>query len=81
MGLHPADVERLLQLLKRLVDSGQTVVVVEHHEDVMAAADWIVDLGPKGGDQGGEIVAVGCPETLSEMASPTGEALRRRLRQ
>lgn len=78
LGLHPADVERLLQLLKRLADSGQTVVVVEHHEDVMAAADWIIDLGPKGGDQGGDIVAEGSPETIAGVASPTGEALRRR---
>lgn len=79
LGLHPADVERLIQLLKRLAESGQTVIVVEHQEDVMAAADWIVDLGPKGGDHGGEIVATGRPETIAGIASPTGEALRRRL--
>ncbi len=81
LGLHPQDVERLLELLRRLVDSGQMVVVVEHHEDVMLASDWIIDLGPEGGAQGGEILKAGTPTEIADEASPTGEALRRRLGQ
>ncbi|WP_104135227.1 excinuclease ABC subunit UvrA [Cryobacterium sp. Y62] len=68
-GLHPADVELLLQQLGRLVDAGNTVVVVEHEMDVVAAADWVIDLGPSGGDQGGQIIAVGTPATVA--AHPT----------
>jgi excinuclease ABC subunit A len=79
LGLHPADVERLVQLLRRLVGSGQTVIVVEHHEDLMVAADWVIDLGPEGGAHGGEILAAGPPEQIADESSPTGEALRRRL--
>jgi excinuclease ABC subunit A len=79
LGLHPADVERLVQLLKRLVEAGHSVVVVEHHEDLMLAADWIIDLGPEGGQEGGEILAVGPPAQIAGEPSPTGEALRRRL--
>ncbi len=78
LGLHPADVERLIQLLKRLVAFGQTVIIVEHHEDVMAAADWIIDLGPAGGENGGRILAAGTPTQIAGESSPTGEALRRR---
>ena len=80
LGLHPADVDRLLQLLHRLVESGHSAIVVEHHEDVMAAADWIIDLGPEGGDQGGEIIAAGIPAEIAQRKSPTGEALRGRSR-
>jgi excinuclease ABC subunit A len=68
-GLHPADVERLIQQLWRLVDSGATVIVVEHDLDVIAASDWVVDLGPGAGDQGGRIVAQGTPAEL--LRSPT----------
>ena len=68
-GLHPADVELLLQQLGRLVDAGNTVVVVEHEMDVVAAADWVIDLGPSGGDQGGQIIAAGTPATVA--AHPT----------
>src|SRR5712691_5649243 len=64
-GLHFADVERLLQVLSRLVDTGNTVVVIEHNLDVVKTADWIVDLGPEGGDAGGMIVAVGTPEEIA----------------
>ncbi|HSD73930.1 MAG TPA: excinuclease ABC subunit UvrA [Steroidobacteraceae bacterium] len=64
VGLHMADVEKLIRVLHRLVDAGNTVVVVEHNLDVIAEADWIVDLGPEGGDRGGRIVAEGSPETV-----------------
>jgi len=76
-GLHYADVERLLQVLHRLVDAGNTVVVIEHNLEVLKTADWMVDLGPDGGDRGGEVVAVGTPEDLAlNPRSYTGEYLR-----
>ncbi|MFN8151266.1 MAG: excinuclease ABC subunit UvrA [Solirubrobacterales bacterium] len=75
-GLHFADVERLLDVLARLVDAGNTVVVIEHNLDVIKSADWIVDLGPEGGDGGGEIIATGTPEQVAtEPASYTGRFL------
>ena len=64
-GLHPSDVELLLRQLHRLVDAGNTVVVVEHHLDVIAGADWIVDLGPGAGNEGGTIVSTGPPEEVA----------------
>ena len=70
VGLHMADVEKLIRVLHRLVDAGNTVVVVEHNLDVIADADWIIDLGPEGGAAGGRIVAQGTPEMLA--ARPTG---------
>ena len=77
-GLHFADVGRLLDVLQRLVDAGNTVVVIEHNLDVIKCADWIIDLGPEGGDAGGEVVAAGTPEEVAEMsASYTGQWLRR----
>jgi excinuclease ABC subunit A len=75
-GLHLDDVRKLLGVLHRLVDAGNTVVVVEHHLDVIKGADWVIDLGPEGGDAGGEIVAAGSPETLAGVAaSHTGKFL------
>ena len=80
-GLHFADVEKLLQVLHRLVDTGNTVLVIEHNLDVIKTADWIVDLGPDGGDRGGRIIAEGTPETVARaVGSATGEYLARVLR-
>ncbi len=79
-GLHRDDVDRLLGVLDRLVDRGDTVAVIEHHPDVMLAADWIVDLGPEGGGRGGRVVAQGTPETVAKRKrSYTGQVLRREL--
>jgi excinuclease ABC subunit A len=64
-GLHFADIERLIDVLNRLVDAGNTVVVIEHNLDVIKCADWVIDLGPVGGDQGGELVASGTPEAVA----------------
>ena len=76
-GLSFHDVEALLGVLQRLVDGGNTVVVIEHHLDVIKNADWIIDLGPLGGDRGGELVAVGTPEQIAEVESSfTGQFLR-----
>ena len=77
VGLHMADVEKLLRVLHRLVDAGNTVLVIEHNLDVMAEADWIVDLGPEGGDAGGRVVVQGTPEDVARAArrSHTGLVL------
>ena len=76
-GLHAADVERLLNVLHSLVDSGNTVIVVEHNLEVIKTADHVIDLGPEGGDEGGRIVAAGTPEQVAEVpASRTGQYLR-----
>ncbi len=77
IGLHMADVKRLVEVLQRLVDAGHTVIVIEHNLDFLAEADWIIDLGPEGGDGGGRIVAQGTPEMLAKnRKSHTGRFLR-----
>ncbi len=79
-GLHFADVEKLLEVLQRLADSGNTVLVIEHNLDVIKQADWIVDLGPEGGEAGGEVIATGTPEQVAEVeGSYTGQFLRQLL--
>jgi len=78
-GLHFADIQKLLDVLNRLVDQGNTVVIIEHNLDVIKTADWIIDLGPEGGDDGGRLVATGTPETIAAASNPssTGQFLRR----
>jgi excinuclease ABC subunit A len=77
-GLHFADVQRLLDVLGRLVDAGNTVVVIEHNLDVIKTADRIIDLGPEGGEEGGRLVATGTPEKVASVASSyTGDFLRK----
>jgi len=76
-GLHFADIELLLGVLNRLKDQGNTVVVIEHNLDVIKTADWVVDLGPEGGSDGGQIVAEGTPEEVSRIKSSyTGQFLK-----
>ncbi|MBU4585533.1 MAG: excinuclease ABC subunit UvrA, partial [Proteobacteria bacterium] len=75
-GLHPADIQHLLKVLGRLVDHGNSVVVIEHNLDVIKTADWIIDVGPEGGDMGGRIVVCGTPEQVAaEKSSHTGRFL------
>jgi excinuclease ABC subunit A len=75
-GLHAADVKKLLQVLHRLVEAGNTVVVIEHNLDVIKTADWLIDLGPEGGDAGGRVIATGTPEQIAQNAdSYTGQYL------
>ena len=79
-GLHFADVKKLLEVLEKLVEQGNTVVLIEHNLDVIKTADWVIDLGPEGGDEGGTVVAAGTPEAVSEVTeSYTGKYLRRYL--
>ena len=76
-GLHTADVHKLVQILQRLTEGGNTVIVIEHNLDVIKTADYIIDLGPEGGDGGGTIVAVGTPEEICRVpASYTGKYLK-----
>jgi excinuclease ABC subunit A len=76
-GLHFADVQRLLEVLQRLVDAGNSVVVIEHNLDVIKCADRLIDMGPEGGEEGGMVIAAGTPEEVAaERSSHTGEFLR-----
>jgi len=76
-GLHMADVEKLISILQTLADGGNTVVVIEHNLDVIKTADWIIDLGPEGGDRGGQIIATGTPEEVARVEeSYTGQYLK-----
>jgi excinuclease ABC subunit A len=74
VGLHMADVEKLIRVLHRLVDAGNTVVLIEHNLDIIAEADWIVDLGPEGGDAGGYVVLAAPPEVFLKAGSKTHTA-------
>ncbi len=75
-GLHPANVSDLLAALRRLIDAGHSVLVVEHDMDVARAADWVIDLGPEGGAEGGRVIGEGPPEQIARLDTPTGRALR-----
>jgi excinuclease ABC subunit A len=75
VGLHMADVEKLIRVLHRLVDGGHSVIVIEHDLDVIAEADWVIDLGPDGGNEGGRVVAAATPEQVVKAKTPTGQAL------
>jgi excinuclease ABC subunit A len=83
VGLHMADVEKLIRVLHRLVDAGHTVVVIEHNLDVIAEADWLIDLGPEGGSGGGRLVAQGAPEAVARVKgkSHTARVLRHFLKE
>ncbi|MFA5526480.1 MAG: ATP-binding cassette domain-containing protein, partial [Acholeplasmataceae bacterium] len=79
-GLHTDDVKRLLKVLHRIVDEGATMVIIEHNLDIIKNADHIIDLGPEGGDAGGEVIAIGTPEEIAQVkASYTGQYLRKAL--
>jgi excinuclease ABC subunit A len=79
-GLHPADTARLLTVLQRLVDAGNSVIVVEHNLDLVKAADWVIDLGPEGGIEGGQLIAEGTPEEVAKVKeSYTGQCLKDKL--
>jgi uvrABC system protein A len=80
-GLHTDDVKRLLQILNRLVDGGNTMVIIEHNLHVIKSADWVIDMGPEGGQHGGLVIAEGTPEQLSKRDdTPTGKFLREALK-
>src|SRR5262245_56202367 len=81
-GLHFADIQKLLEVLNRLVEQGNTVVIIEHNLDVIKTADWVIDLGPEGGDDGGRVVAIGTPESVARQSakSYTGQFLEAALR-
>jgi excinuclease ABC subunit A len=80
VGLHAADVHKLIEVLQELVDQGNTVLIIEHHPDIVKVADWVIDLGPEGGEGGGMLVAEGRPEDIVRVeASYTGQFLKSHL--
>ena len=81
VGLHAADVHKLIEVLQRLVDAGNSVLIIEHNLEIIKVSDWIIDLGPEGGDQGGELIAEGTPEELVDIPrSYTGAFLKDRIK-
>ena len=79
-GLHTDDVKKLISILQRIVDNGDTVIIIEHNLDMIKVADYIIDLGPDGGDFGGEVIAKGTPEQIAKCKnSYTGEYLKKEL--
>ena len=81
VGLHAADVHRLIDVLQTLVDQGNTVLIIEHHPDIVKVSDWVIDLGPEGGDAGGRLIAEGTPEQICRVKeSYTGKFLRPHLK-
>jgi excinuclease ABC subunit A len=81
VGLHAADVHKLIEVLQRLVDAGNSVLIIEHNLDIIKIADWLIDLGPEGGDEGGKLVAEGTPEQVMKTAeSYTGQFLKAHLK-
>ncbi len=80
VGLHAADVHKLIEVIQRLVDAGNSVLIIEHNLDIIKIADWIIDLGPEGGDRGGELIAEGWPEQIMQVEkSYTGQFLKAHL--
>jgi len=78
VGLHAADVHRLIEVLQRLVDAGNSVLIIEHNLDIIKVSDYVIDLGPEGGDRGGELIAVGTPEDICKIpTSYTGQYLKK----
>ncbi len=81
VGLHAADVHKLIEVLQRLVDAGNSVLIIEHNLEIIKVADWIIDLGPEGGDMGGELIAEGSPEEIvATRGSYTGAFLKSHLK-
>jgi excinuclease ABC subunit A len=76
VGLHMEDVARLIDVLNQLVDARHTVIVVEHHPHLLATCDWLIELGPGGGPEGGKVIATGSPEVIAKMDTPTAPYLR-----
>jgi excinuclease ABC subunit A len=80
VGLHAADVHKLIEVLQRLVDAGNSVLIIEHNLDIIKVADWLIDLGPEGGDRGGALIAEGRPEDVMKIKSSyTGQFLKEHL--
>jgi excinuclease ABC subunit A len=77
-GLHPADVDRLIKQLNRLADAGNTIILVEHDMQVIASCDWVIDMGPGAGDEGGEVVGFGTPGQIAELEKSKTSVFRKR---